>query len=42
MVFVREDIPSNLLTKEKSAEKFYVEFNLRNNKIKHKHFYFVK
>ena len=33
MLFVREDIPSNLLTsKEKPIESFYVELNLRNSK----------
>ena len=33
MLFVREDIPSNLLTiEEKPTESFYVELNLRNNK----------
>ena len=33
MLFVREDIPSNLLTiEEKKLESFYVELNLRNNK----------
>ena len=32
MLFVREDIPSNLLTtEEKPIESFYVELNLRNN-----------
>ena len=33
MLFVREDIPSNLLTTEdKLTEGFYVELNLRNSK----------
>ena len=33
MLFVREDIPSNLLAvEEKPIESFYVELNLRNNK----------
>ena len=33
MLFVREDIPSNLLTiEEKPIESFYVELNLRNSK----------
>ena len=33
MLFVREDIPSNLLTiEEKPIESFYIELNLRNNK----------
>ena len=33
MLFVREDISSNLLTnKERPIEIFYVELNLRNNK----------
>ena len=33
MLFVREDIPSNLLTiEEKKLGSFYVELNLRNNK----------
>ena len=33
MLFVRDDIPSNLLTiKEKPIESFYVELNLRNSK----------
>ena len=33
MLFVREDIPTNLLTiEEKPIESFYVELNLRNSK----------
>ena len=33
MLFVREDIPSNLLTiEDKPIESFYVELNLRNSK----------
>ena len=33
MLFVREDVPSNLLTiEEKPVESFYAELNLRNNK----------
>ena len=33
LLFVREDIPSNLLTiEEKTTESFYVDLNLRNNK----------
>ena len=33
MLFVRDDIPSNLLTiEEKPIESFYVELNLRNSK----------
>ena len=33
MLFLREDIPSNLLTiEEKPVESFYVELNLRNSK----------
>ena len=33
MLFVREDIPSNLLTiEEKPVERFYIELNLRNSK----------
>ena len=33
MLFVRKDIPCNLLTiEEKSIESFYVELNLRNSK----------
>ena len=33
MLFVREDIPSNLLTiEEKPIESFYVELNLPNSK----------
>ena len=33
MLFLREDIPSNLLTsEEKPIESFYVELNLRNSK----------
>ena len=33
MLFVREDIPFNLLTiEEKPIERFYVELNLRNSK----------
>ena len=33
MLFVRENIPSNvLIIEEKPTESFYVELNLRNNK----------
>ena len=33
MLFIREDIPSNLLTiEEKPIESFYIELNLRNGK----------
>ena len=33
MLFVREDIPSNLLTiEDKPIESIYVELNLRNSK----------
>ena len=33
VLYVRDDIPSNLLSIEmKPTEKFYVELNLRNNK----------
>ena len=33
MLFIREDIPSNLLTiEEKPIESFYIELNLRNSK----------
>ena len=33
MLFIREDIPSNLLTiEEKPIETFYIELNVRNSK----------